>query len=303
MLRKLTLILLCFSLHQVAMAQSDLNELELLEQEDADFLKNDSPSSAVDSLNGGPKATAPSDLAKDLKPEDVDVSDLEEVDELEALKSDIGDILMDDPELDQEKSEQKGDILNIKGAAQAVPNKPKDSGVPMEAGGAPKIFDTGMEEKRLLEISKFVIDKIPENEWNELATKSETSKYIVQEGDWLWKIAQRLFGSGFYYSKIWSLNPQITNPHEIEPGMVLIFDTGSASQPPQVQVGEFPEGKKNEQGVNTLGLFDWEMFGDESEPPWFKERQNMMNDGIFFQYASDETYEDLADFSSNTFAV
>lgn len=298
MLKKLILILLCFCLHQGVYAQSDLNELELLEQEDADFLKNETPSSMTDSLDGGTKATAPSDLAKDIKPEDVDVSDLEEVDELEALKSDIGDILVDDPELDQEKMEKKGDILNINGTATAVPGRPKDAGVPMEAGeDAPKIFDTGLEEKRLLEVSKFVIDKIPENEWNELATKSETSKYIVQEGDWLWKISQRLFGSGFYYSKVWSLNPQITNPHEIEPGMVLIFDTGSANQPPQVQVGEFPEGKKNEQGVNTLGLFDWEMFGDESEPPWFKERQNMMNDGIFFQYASDETYEDLADFS------
>lgn len=298
MLKKLALILLCFSLHQASYAQSDLNELELLEQEDADFLKSNSPSNAVDSLDGSPKAKAPSDLAKDLKPEEVDVSDLEEVDELEALKSDIGDILLDDPELDQEKEERKGDILNIKGTADTVPATPGDEGqIVTDEGGAPKIFDTGMEEQRLLEISQYVIDKIPENEWNELATKSEQAKYVVQEGDWLWKIAQKLFGSGFYYSKIWSLNPQITNPHEIEPGMVLIFDTGNASQPPQVQVGEFPEKKKTEQGVNTLGLFDWEMFGDEAEPPWFKDRQNLMNDGVFFQYAADATYEDLADFS------
>ena len=44
-------------------------------------------------------------------------------------------------------------------------------------------------------------------------------------------------------------------------------------------------------------FFDWEMFGDESEPPWFKKRQNMLNSGIYFQYAADTTYEDLADFS------
>jgi hypothetical protein len=297
MLRKLALILLCFSLHQASYAQSDLKDLELLEQEDADFLNNNSPSNAVDSIDGSTKANAPSDLAKDLKPEEVDVSDLEEVDELEALKSDIGDILLDDPELEQEQ-EENGDILNIKGTADTVPATPGDEGqIVTDDTGAPKIFDTGLEEKRLLEISQYVIDKIPENEWNELATKSEQAKYVVQEGDWLWKIAQSLFGSGFYYSKIWSLNPQITNPHEIEPGMVLIFDTGDASQPPKVSVGEFPEATKTEKGVNTLGLFDWEMFGDEAEPPWFKSRQNLMNDGIFFQYASDETYEDLADFS------
>lgn len=301
MLKNFIILILCSVLSQNVTAQSDLSELELLEQEDADFLKQEVPSISdqVDAAN----AQSPSDLAKDLKAEEVDVSDLEEVDELEALKSDIGDILLDDPDLNDEDGgkvmTQKGDILNIKGAAKPMPGKVmmNNGQVITDAEGKPKIFDTGLEEKRLLEISQYVIDKIPENEWNELATKSQLAKYVVQEGDWLWKIAEKLFGSGFYYSKIWSLNPQITNPHEIEPAMVLIFDSGSADRPPEVQIGEYPEKKKTEKGVNTLGLFDWELYGDEAEPPWFKDRQNMMNDGIFFQYASDETYEDLADLS------
>ena len=127
------------------------------------------PSSTMDSLDSSPSPEAPSDLVKAVNSEEIDVSDLEEVDELEALRSDIGDILLDDPELDQE---EKGSMLNIKGTADTVPSTKKNEGQFVSgAGGAPKIFDTGMEEKRLLEVSKYVIDKIPENEWNELATK------------------------------------------------------------------------------------------------------------------------------------
>src|SRR5690606_17621093 len=87
-------------------------------------------------------------------------------------------------------------------------------------------FDVSEEAKNLIEISKHIESKIPESQWKEIAGKTIEEKYIVQEGEWLWKISQRLFGSGFYYAKIWSLNPYITNPHEIKPGMVLLFNTG-----------------------------------------------------------------------------
>ena len=82
-----------------------------------------------------------------------------------------------------------------------------------------------IDEKKLLELAAFVQGKIPDSEWNEVADRLGEDRYVVQKGDYLWKISQRFFGSGFYYAKIWSLNPQITNPHEIEPGMVLLFDT------------------------------------------------------------------------------
>ncbi|MGB0453870.1 MAG: LysM peptidoglycan-binding domain-containing protein [Bacteriovoracaceae bacterium] len=283
-------------------------DLELLDQSDAEFLKStdteEDEAKAKKKTNSSPNTnTVPG-----IDPSDIDVTETEEVDELEALKSDIGDILIDDPEIsegldnvkdeiaNEKKVKIQGDVLNLKNAKEVTAKRPKEKGQEIN-GQEPEIFDVGDEERKLLEVSKFIIDKIPENEWDDLATKAELSKYVVQEGDWLWKIAQRLFGSGFYYSKIWSLNPQITNPHEIEPGMVLIFDTGSSDRPPQVAVGEFKRLKQGVTGAQALGLFDWELYGDEVEPPWFKERQNLLNDGIFFQYASDDTYEDLADFS------
>ena len=63
--------------------------------------------------------------------------------------------------------------------------------------------------------------------------------YEVMEDDTLWGISRTLFGTGFYYSKIWSLNPYITNPHQIEPGMVLTFSLGSEQALPEIKTGSF----------------------------------------------------------------
>ena len=111
--------------------------------------------------------------------------------------------------------------------------------------------------------------------------------------NWLWKISQKLFGSGFYYAKIWSLNPYIKNPHVIEPGMNLIFDTGNMDDLPQVKLGEFFAAGGKTGGSNDGRGIDFDAFGDETEPPWLKERQQLINQGVYFQYASEETYEDL----------
>ena len=74
---------------------------------------------------------------------------------------------------------------------------------------------------------------------NEIAGKSTVGTYEVVKGDWLWKISKSIFGSGFFYSKVWALNPYITNPHEIEPGMILSFSTGSDNQLPSIDVTKF----------------------------------------------------------------
>ena len=157
-----------------------------------------------------------------------------------------------------------------------------------EVAIVPKIFDVGTEEKRLLELARHVEGKIAAGEWNEIATAAKIDRYVVQKGDWLWKISQRFFGSGFYYSKIWSLNPQITNPHEIEPGMVLLFNTGDSDGMPDVELGTFREQRASEEGV------DYAQFGENTRPPWLDEREKLIKDGVYFQYSSANTYEDLA---------
>lgn len=271
----------------------DLDSLELLEPEDAKLL-----------IDEGTEKTT------------IDLSGLEELDEIQALKEDIG---QDSDSNEKQKVEVEGDVLNLKSdPSQAesstdnldqsidpeividdsikVLNAEDQVANEKDNSGKPEIFDIGNEEKQLLKLAKYVEGKIPDAEWDEIATKAQLDRYQVQQDDWLWKISQKLFGSGFYYSKIWSLNPQITNPHEIEPGMVLLFDTGNADKMPDVKVGAF-EANVLEESKSAVGgekLFDFKEFGDNTRPGWIEERKKLIGDGTYFQYASEETYEDLA---------
>ena len=165
-------------------------------------------------------------------------------------------------EIDDELSKEVGIIEEIpnkrkKKRAKKVSRKKKSKKIGKKRSAKVKAstpFRVGKEERELLELAKLVQNKIPSKEWNEVATKAKVDKYIVQKGDWLWKIAHRLFGSGFYYAKIWALNPHITNPHQIEPGMTLIFTTGDSDSLPEVRLGSFDEkadGAKPPNGQKT----------------------------------------------------
>lgn len=171
------------------------------------------------------------------------------------------------------------------------------------------VFDVGKEEKELLKMAKGMKGKIPEKEWSEIAAAAKSDKYVVVEKDTLWDISKRFFGSGFYYGKLWSLNSFITNPHEIKPKMVLVFDTGDSTVMPQVQVGSFENGGGlggGAEGENIEGAGNGDngdknkeegaeggLYGDESSPAWIKERQELKGKGGYIQYATDKTYDDL----------
>ncbi len=249
---------------------------------------------------------------KKSKSGQLNLSNFEEVDDLESLKSDIGEIIFDDKKKSSKKKKTKSasqtlnkstgdetEVLVDKGGKvvndeATIQSKVKNQEKTIES--SIKVFDVGAEERELLELSRFVETKIPDKDWDEIATSAQIDKYIVQEGDWLWKISQKLFGSGFYYSKVWSLNPQISNPHEIEPGMTLVFTTGDSSDMPDVQVSDFgAEGEGDDfKGSEKSGDYvDFRRFGDSVKPPWIMERNDLIKEGVYFQYASEETLDDL----------
>jgi len=270
-----------------------IDDLELLDKEDATLLDSGTVSTEgkdADLLLKDTDIKTPTELGTS------ELSELEEKDDLEAIKSDVGDVLFKDgvgSGPDEFKAAPKDTGKTDSSSTVKSVNETQFNETDPAKG--PIIFDVGDEEKKLLDISKFVENKIPEKEWNEIAAASKTQKYVVQEGDYLWKIARTLFGSGFYYSKIWSLNPHIVNPHEIEPGMVLVFETGDADTMPSVQLGEFEGGQKPLEGqLADKQIFDFKEFGDEVKPGWLEERRKLQEQGIYFQYASDSTYDDLA---------
>ena len=115
------------------------------------------------------------------------------------------------------------------------------------------------------------------------------------KNDWLFKISKKVFGSGFYYPKIWSINSYITNPHFIEPGMVLSFTTGSGANPPQVKLGEFTTSELEAVpgSIGNTSANDLANFGDDAKPKWLEEKSDLTNQGVYFQYASEETMDDL----------
>ncbi len=74
----------------------------------------------------------------------------------------------------------------------------------------------------------------------------QSQEYTIQKGDTLWDLSQKFLANPWYWPKIWSLNPQIENPHWIYPGNKLTIKGGAAGGPAQVEApGEQQPGTEN----------------------------------------------------------
>lgn len=197
-------------------------------------------------------------------------------DDLEGIKADIG---TENAPTETAKTEES---TAVPSTATATPKEPE-------------VFDVGREERELLALAQNIAGQIGDNEWNEVATAAKAETYTVVKDEWLFKISKKLFGSGFYYPKIWSLNTFITNPHYIEPGMVLSFTTGSGSQAPEVKLGTFTDDELNATpgSIGNQNPTDLANFGEDTRPGWMDEKTNLEKQGVYFQYASEETMDDL----------
>lgn len=318
-----------------AFAQEDLNDADLqtlLEDDSAKDLPDSAKSegtSAVDQSPGLPQTPGEDlDNPESLSSETVDIKDLEEPsttetaggldipaadgentleplpdnsvekpvetvsapeekapeDELEGLKTDLADEGEFVPAAD--KIDPKKDEAATK-TAEKKPEVKTDE---------PSVFDVGTEERELLGMAEKIQGQISDNDWSEVATSAKVESYTVVKNDWLFKISKKLFGSGYYYPKIWSLNAFITNPHFIEPGMILSFTTGSGSQAPEVKLGAFTkEELDSEPGTIAAPKDggDLKNFAEDANPTWLKEKKDLEDQGIYFQYASEETMDDL----------
>src|SRR5687767_3222086 len=60
------------------------------------------------------------------------------------------------------------------------------------------------------------------------AQESKTESHPVAAGDTLWGLSGKYLGSSYEWPRLWSYNPEITNPHFIYPGHVLRLREGAA---------------------------------------------------------------------------
>ncbi len=198
-------------------------------------------------------------------------------DDLESIKKDLDE---DAPATETAKAEESTPVPSITEGQKIA---------------EPAIFDVGREERELLSMAQNIQGQISDTEWNEVATTAKVDTYTVVKDDWLFKISKRIFGSGYFYPKIWSLNTFITNPHFIEPGMLLSFTTGSGSQAPEVKLGSFSEEELQATpgSIGNANAGDLSNFGEDATPPWIDEKNSLEKQGVYIQYSSEETMDDL----------
>lgn len=304
----LLIALLAFQAPQ-GWGQDEFAEFDVVESDDLNELLNDS------SLKPSGPVTSGAELDLETLENLEDASDgalseavLESDPDLPAPLTSSGD------DLEEIKLDLRDTDLSETNLAEPFQDEKKKTASPSKALGrdskvvndtiniqkSPNVFDVGNEEKQLLEVASKLQGQISNSDWNELATQASKSSYTVVKDDWLFKISKRLFGSGFYYPKIWALNQFITNPHLIEPGMVLSFTTGSSDRAPEIKLGEFSEAEiKAEPGAKGAAIAlaaspdDFSVWGDEAKPDWLNERKGLIDQGVYVQYSTADTIEDL----------
>ncbi|MEY3902538.1 MAG: hypothetical protein RL189_1844, partial [Pseudomonadota bacterium] len=61
-------------------------------------------------------------------------------------------------------------------------------------------------------------------------------EYTVQPGDTLWDISDQLLDDAMWWPRLWVLNPDVTDPDQIEPGLRLVFYPSTAANAPELLV-------------------------------------------------------------------
>lgn len=82
--------------------------------------------------------------------------------------------------------------------------------------------------------------RMSKEEWDVMTMEKNADDYQILPGDNLWEVSKTIFGSGFFWPKLWQLNGGITNPHDIKPGQSLSFIDMGVGAPPMIQASGGP---------------------------------------------------------------
>jgi len=116
-----------------------------------------------------------------------------------------------------------------------------------------------------------------------VSSNNQTKYYITQEGDYLWKIAETAYGSGFNAYDIAQVN-HITDPNNIPPGTKLVLPVVTPKEPTQGDITAIQSEKvTNTQERYTVQLGDslskiaLALYGDLNAWPTIARANNLPN--------------------------
>ncbi len=156
------------------------------------------------------------------------------------------------------ESPEKKQITPLPAAAQAVPVQNAVIPIPAKKGEVKNTLALPEGSIKKKETPKEIINELPERpvmvppmiissnnfsgapampgglRW--MAEGEAPEVYHVEYGDTLFDICDQLLDEPGYWPKLWSMNPEIKNPHFIYPGMKLEFYPGDKDNPPYLQV-------------------------------------------------------------------
>jgi hypothetical protein len=129
-------------------------------------------------------------------------------------------------------------------------------------------------------------------DWFKVIEAVHEQTYSVKKGDTLWGISTVYFGDGNYWSKLWSVNKNITNPHLIYSGDQIQFTTGSFTQPPSISVTK----NSNQLSENPTADDGTEVAAEDDTSGGEKESAGPSNKAAFNSSGGLDMPNDLPDF-------
>jgi nucleoid-associated protein YgaU len=75
-------------------------------------------------------------------------------------------------------------------------------------------------------------DPLSDLNWRKFAGPALEKVYRVRKKDTLWAISERFFGNPYLWPKVWQLNANLGNPHEIDPKIEMTFQPGQPNSAP-----------------------------------------------------------------------
>lgn len=125
-----------------------------------------------------------------------------------------------------------------------------------------------------------------------LARGQAPESYKVEVGDTLYDVCSQLIDDGNYWPRLWSLNPDIKNPHFIYPGMSIAFYPGDPTNPPFVEVVAEEEMIPVDKGP----IKEKELIAQDIEIPQARTNLTMVEDKIDVVGPTDISTDEVANF-------